>query len=282
MKKQEVILTRKDSNEPFVTKQGNQYFIEGVKYTDDINILLNAIKNVKAIKYQDLHDNHKTKEEHWQAYFNFQWTEGGLILWHNPTEMWRSELSRRGKLGCPKCGGKMQMYYSPYCPICDFKGKAKKNLMQMIYFIETKYKIDTRDYAKRPTGVKDGTSYNVKHQFAWEEKNYPIIVEWSKNPIKGSRFNKEGSDFCNSKEGREFWDKVRQHYREDPEGEAKEIPYWDWWHLFCDCYSFRNDSSITINFGDIMESCREDWQKEITQLFINEFGTKDMHVLISW
>lgn len=280
--KEAVLLTKKDSNEPFVTQRGNTYYIEGVKYTDDPKILLNAIKNVKPAEYNDLHEEYKTKEDYWQVHFNHQWCEGGLILWHNPTEMWKAKNTRSGKELCHKCGEKLHMYYTPYCPICDFKGKAKKNLMQMIAFIEAKYKIDTRDYAKRPSGVNDRIRYNIDHQFQWERTNYPVVAKWEENPIKDCRFNKEGMAFIKTKKGSDFIDKMRSHYRTAPDGEAKEIPNWDWWHLFCDCYEFTNDSWKEINFQHILSACTTDWQREITNLFIKEFGTKDLLVEISW
>ena len=278
-----ILLTYKDSDKPFVTKKGKQYFIETTKYTDDVNILLNAIKNVKPAAYDDLFKKPgKNKEEYWQKHFNYQWSGGGLILWHNPTQMWEQELARRGELNCPNCGRKMHMYYTPECPVCDFKGKAKKNLIQMIAYIEAKYNIQTRDCAAHKLGIKSSSEHNVKHQIKWEAKHYPLPPEYTENPLKGYSVNKKGIEFFDSPEGRKRSEEMREHYEKDPEGKAKEIPYQDWWHLFCECYQFSNDTSITINFQDILDNCKEDWEKEITQLFINEFGKKDIHVFISW
>ena len=133
----EVLLTKHNSDIPFVTKKGEKYFIENVEYTDDINILLNAIKNVKPIDYQSMFvkDEKETKETYWQRHFNHQWTAGGMILWHNPTEMYNQELTRQGILRCPECGGKMVMYYRSYCPVCEGKPKKDKKGRYMLFEI---------------------------------------------------------------------------------------------------------------------------------------------------
>ncbi len=56
----------------------------------------------------------------------------------------------------------------------------------------------------------------------------------------------------------------------------------DWWHLFIDSYEFVNDCKIVINWSCLYDMCKEDWQRDITQLFVNEFGDEEIEVEISW
>lgn len=80
---------------------------------------------------------------------------------------------------CSSCGGKMLMYYAPYCPACTPKAKLKKNLIQSIDYIEHKYKIETRDYAAAKQGAGDGSSisFNVEHEAGSQvSKEKPIFI----------------------------------------------------------------------------------------------------------
>jgi hypothetical protein len=155
MKMKKTLLTYYNSDLPFVIEEDGKYFITNVKgydktteYTDDPEILLNAIKNVDPINYQDMFTyNAKTKEEYWQLYFNYEYNGGGLIMWQNPTESWNSELARRGKLLCPKCGDKMIMYYKPICTKCEKPEKDKKGRIMLIpacYYVEKKNNLPHR------------------------------------------------------------------------------------------------------------------------------------------
>jgi len=183
---------------------------------------------------------------------------------------------------CPTCNGKMIMYYAPYCPSCIPKAKVKKNLIQSISYIEHKYDIETRDYAAKKHGVVNSIRDNCDREEKWKENFAPIPKEYITNPLDKCRFNQKGMDWYNTPKGRDFFDKRDKAWRESPDGECKDIPYWDWWHHFVDCYEFRNDSWIVINWKDVYEQCTEDWQREITQLFIDEFGKRDIKVEISW
>lgn len=141
---EETILNKRNGK-PFITRKGETYFIEGVEYTDDIAILLDAIANVKEVQYQDLHKRYATKEEHWRTKFNYQWgyDGAGLILWWNPTECWNEELTRRGELHCDKCGAKMVMYYRSYCPLCEgIKPEGEYyDYLKVAQYIEAKYTV---------------------------------------------------------------------------------------------------------------------------------------------
>lgn len=168
MKKIEILLNFYNTQVPFIFKKENKYFISNVapgfensstkewekhstEYTDDVNILLNAIKKAKSFTYQEMSvsGKTKTKEDYWQNYFNYMYSgKGGLILWHNPTESWNSELSRRGELPCKKCGNAMTMYYVPTCFYCE---KPEKNKRGQLMFIPVCYYIALKNKLKMNT-----------------------------------------------------------------------------------------------------------------------------------
>lgn len=147
----ETILTKNGNDIPFVTKDLDVYFIEGVEYTDDIDLLLNAIKNVKPMTYHEMCECFSTKDldkaSYWQYSFNYQWNNGGLILWHNPSEMWEHHEARQGKLVCSTCGSKKIMYYKTYCPKCDKPTADKKGrytIHQIGYYLAAKHNLPER------------------------------------------------------------------------------------------------------------------------------------------
>lgn len=143
----EILLNKKDSEIPFVWKEDDKYFIEGIEYVNDINLLLSAVSEVQEVKYNDLFKRCSTKNEYWQQYFNYQWSGGGLVLWHNPTEMWEQELTRRGELFC-SCGAKKFMYYTSLCPNCDIPkpdDKGAVSLIPLCTCLEHKHKLKNRE-----------------------------------------------------------------------------------------------------------------------------------------
>lgn len=181
---------------------------------------------------------------------------------------------------CPKCNGKMIMYYSEYCPMCFSKAKTKKNYCRSINFIEHKYGIDVHDYAAKPG--KSSTSFNCDHEEKWKEKLAPIPTEYLTDPLPNYRFNQKGMDWYKTPEGDAFFRKRDEAYRAAADGKALEIPYQNWHHLVCHVYQFYNDSWTKINWQNIYDSCEHDWQREITTLFIKEFGKRDILMEFSW
>lgn len=43
-----------------------------------------------------------------------------------------------------------------------------------------------------------------------------------------------------------------------------------------------NDTIVIINWADVYKRANEQWQKDLANLFVKEFGDKDYLVLISW
>ena len=141
------VLLKNKAGEPFVTKKGKSYYINGFKFIGDESLILDAVANVKETTYSELTaaHNNKTitdKETFWKVAFNYMWSGGGLICWYNVQEYWDHELARRGELLC-ECGHKKIMYYTPYCPNCEQIGKVHGhyNFFQMRYKIEAKNNI---------------------------------------------------------------------------------------------------------------------------------------------
>jgi len=149
------ILLKKVNGDPFVIKKDGEYFIEMVRYTDDPKILLDAIANVKAVDYHTMvnADQQKdiTKENFWQYHFDYQYNNGGLVMWENPTEIFEQHLARHGKSTCPTCGGTRIMYYRPICPKCHVPEKDKRgrySFFEIIYCIAAKNNIDSKEMKK--------------------------------------------------------------------------------------------------------------------------------------
>jgi len=196
-----------------------------------------------------------------------------------------ADLARKGKLLCPSCNNKMIMYYKPYCIICNHPldhHKELYNLQEMQYFIEIKYNIRLRDYASTKFNIdSSSTHYNTNHRRNWENNHFPIIASFRLNPIPSSGFNEEGIAFYYT--NKPFFENVHKQYRNAPDGECKEIPYWDFWHFLCDYLNpFSNDCVKLINWTDVKELAKTDWQHEICDLFITEFGDQHYYVEISW
>jgi hypothetical protein len=183
---------------------------------------------------------------------------------------------------CPTCNGKMISYYGEYCPMCFSKSKTKKNYAMSQNFIEHKYDINIYDYAAKKRGYLTSSSFNYDHEEKWTEKFSPIPTEYLTDPLPNHRFNQKGMDWYNTQAGCDFFNKRGAAYNAAADGKALEIPYQNWHHLMCDVYEFHNDCWIMVNWQYVYESCDHEWQREITQLFINEFGKRAIKMEFSW
>ena len=142
----EILLTYANSDNPFISKKDNKYYINHIEYTDDIDLLLESIKNIKEITWDELHIKCDNKKDYWQAALNYSYT-GSCIIYKSPTEMWEEELCRQGKLKCITCGAIMKMYYRVYCPLCTGLQKYEYyNYNELVNIIESKYNIDISTY----------------------------------------------------------------------------------------------------------------------------------------
>ena len=54
------------------------------------------------------------------------------------------------------------------------------------------------------------------------------------------------------------------------QGYNADVPYLDYWHYITDFQNVSNGGTIYIS-SEMNEDC-EDWQKEITECFVGEFG----------
>ena len=83
------------------------------------------------------------------------------------------------------------------------------------------------------------------------------------------------------KVGRDF----RDYAGKFKDGFHPENEYQDFWHFFIECYDdqIRNDTYLyNINWGLAKNLAKTDWQKEIAQLFIDEYGTEDRNYWLCW
>jgi hypothetical protein len=184
---------------------------------------------------------------------------------------------------CPTCKNTMDGYYGYWCPRCTSSRKVKKNLIQSIRWIQTRYGIDTRDYAARELpGNQTTSSWNFAHRAAWEEKYFPIPEEYTTNPLKNYSLNELGMAWYATQAGRDFFANMRKAYAEAPDGECLERPLQDYWIFLCDMLDISNDSIRTVCWPDLLDSCQEEWQRDITKLFMTHFGSKPYRVEISW
>jgi len=117
-------------------------------------------------------------------------------------------------------------------------------------YVENKYSIKTRDYARK-----------------WE-----YVSEWHKKKGHVGKLDPEGKKIRDS----HIWFK---EYQEDPEGEAKEPPYLDFWHWIIEVYEISRDGTIEFAPGELLDENGEDlpnFVKHILTLFRDEFGDSFM------
>ena len=61
-------------------------------------------------------------------------------------------------------------------------------------------------------------------------------------------------------------------------------PFMDFWHFMIDEYftDIRNGSLCHLNWQEVHDIAKEEWQQEIITYFIKEFGTQNFMVHIYW
>lgn len=152
---------------------------------------------------------------------------------------------------------------------------------EMVRYLEAKYKRDFSDYAAHRNGVKCTCQFNGNHQFQWENTHYPRLAEFRKHPIPNYGLSKEGLNFYNTPEGSRWFDEIRKAYDAAPDGKAKELPFWCFWHFMLGIFEISNGVTRSVNWAELA-TCGEEWQQEICKLFVKEFGKKDMKVQFCW
>jgi len=125
----------------------------------------------------------------------------------------------------------------------EFKTQKYLDYSECTKFIEAKYKIDTRDYAK----------------------SHLQYCEWCDS--MGYGINDKDPDGCSRGDSRIWF----AQYRTDLEtGKIIERPYQDWWHWLIDVADVRRGGFLYLkeDLGDDSEQ----WQKAILALYLKEFG----------
>lgn len=64
---------------------------------------------------------------------------------------------------------------------------------------------------------------------------------------------------------------------------AAPPPYQDFWHHVLDVYdNVGNDRAIYMNWARVRDAATEDWQRELGQMFVDDYGAEDIFYWISW
>jgi len=122
-------------------------------------------------------------------------------------------------------------------------------------YIESKYKIRTRDYAKSHSQF-----------FEWcDKKGYGEIDPSGKKRGESTIWFAE--------------------YRLDlATGIVKELPYQDFWHWLLEAYGVHNGSVFTID-NDSKSDKNEPWVNEIIEMYLSEFGegpNREVEFRVEW
>lgn len=117
-------------------------------------------------------------------------------------------------------------------------------------FIEGKYKIETRDYARS------------HRQFG----------EWVKASGEPETTCRQG---CSPAEMKAHQEQYARFNAAIASGEIIERPYQDFWHFICDKLNPSRGGFIELD--DWLGEHAEPWQKEILALYLKEFGAATYH-----
>lgn len=100
-----------------------------------------------------------------------------------------------------------------------------------------------------------------------------------KKTISRTSYNwSEAEKWIEHKLGRKLRDYGSKWEGENP---SSENPYWDYWHYICEMEEVSNPCYIYISSEWIDEGEAIEWQNEITQAFIDEFGDEE-EFLVEW
>lgn len=145
--------------------------------------------------------------------------------------------------------------------------KEVMDFMDMIHWIDEKYQINQRDYKGKYSKEGSYRGFLESRGFTHEE-----IEAYGKR--KPADMSPE-------------WAAIKPQVRQHQDEWAAAHPYCDFWHFQIEkIYRFQNDTHIRYPLTDIMEGA-EDWQKEIAQLWVDEFGEfadddGEIYCWVSW
>jgi hypothetical protein len=139
-------------------------------------------------------------------------------------------------------------------PIPYTETKQIMDFIAMQHWIDEKYAINARDYAgkyaKCPRWPDIVTACGVAPERAQELYKTPLTEVT--NPLERAAMEAAS-------------EKVREH--------MDNTPYQDFWHFQLELFhTFSNDSYQNFCLGYQMEACKEDWQREIAQLWLDEYS----------
>lgn len=154
-------------------------------------------------------------------------------------------------------------------PIPYIESHTVMDFIAMQHWIDEKYNITARDYAGRHAGSPKWTD---------------SVIDQGISPDRAVELYKtKPEDITDPSEklAAETASKIIKDHMEN-------TPYWDFWHFQLKLFdNFLNDSYQIFPLGYQMDACKEDWQREIAQMWLNEFGEfqdpdGNIRVWVSW
>lgn len=78
---------------------------------------------------------------------------------------------------------------------------------------------------------------------------------------------------------------IRDYAGKFKNGKMRDVKYLDFWHFMIDMFDIHNGCFITLSDDYIIDNEKiEPWQKEINDIFLDEFGGKNREATfwVSW
>lgn len=154
-------------------------------------------------------------------------------------------------------------------PVPYIETKTVMDFMAMQYWIDKKYGIVARDYGSKdspaPDWVKDCMKWGITLERATQLRHLHRSAITDENEIYAYE---------------DAWN-AYVVWRD-------KTPYRDFWHYQLDLFhNFSNDNYFWYPLVYALENAEEDWQKEIAQMWIDEFGQfaneeGEVYVWVSW
>lgn len=148
------------------------------------------------------------------------------------------------------------------------------NYDEMVDIIQDKHDIDIRNYALhntiKATGLKNPRGTILGECLAYMEFKGFDPQTW---------IDSQGKDWLHSSE------LSLMKHADTKAGiwvDYPAIPYQDFWHFILGHLEVNQGAIHTMNFAYFRDASDQDWQKEIAQLFVDEFGDQSLKVMIDW
>jgi hypothetical protein len=157
------------------------------------------------------------------------------------------------------------------------------DFFEMRDLINEKYAIDQDDYAGCHSYSKTKTDeYNLGYNGTFYKRGTIFGEYIAYMEFKGYDLNtwkdSQGNCWLNSIE---LSSERSQAIKDGIWSMAPDVPYWNFWHFMLDYWiDFEKGVPLQLNWVDVKEEATEDWQREIADMYIMEFGEEDYTVIV--